>query len=79
VYLDESIQSNLDSTLNFLNIAKALGALQDAEARTLRFVGQGVTGPFGSGKLRPVKASILGLIASLEYEQTATRCSLLDV
>ena len=79
VYLDESIQSNLDSTLNFLNIAKALGALQDTESRTLRFVGQGITGPFGSNKLSPVKASILGLIASLEYEQTATRCSLLDV
>ncbi len=79
VYLDESIQSNLDSTLNFLNIAKALGALQDTESRTLRFVGQGITGPFGSNKLSPVKASILGLIASLEYEQTATRCALLDV
>ncbi len=79
VYLDESIQSNLDSTLNFLNIAKALGALQDTESRTLRFVGQGITGPFGSNKLSPVKASILGLIASLEYEQTATRCSLLDL
>ncbi len=79
VYLDESMQSNLDSTLNFLNIAKALGALQDAEHRTLRFVSQGITGPFGSAKLRPVKASILGLITSLEYEQTATRCSLLDV
>ena len=79
VYLDESIQSNLDSTLSFLSIAKALGALQDQKIRTLRFVGQGVTGPFGSAQLLPVKASILGLIASLEYEQTATRCSLLDV
>ncbi|MDP4837508.1 MAG: acyltransferase domain-containing protein [Burkholderiales bacterium] len=79
VYLDESIQSNLDSTLSFLSIAKALGALQDQKIRTLRFVGQGVTGPFGSAQRLPVKASILGLIASLEYEQTTTRCSLLDV
>ena len=79
VYLDESSQSNLDSTHNFLSIAKALGSLQDAEYRALRFVGQGVTGPFASAKLLPVKASILGLIASLEYEQPTTRCSLLDV
>ena len=79
VYLDESVQSNLDSTLHFLNIAKALGSLQGTEHRTLRFVGRGVTGPFTSTKLRPTKASILGLIASLEYEQPATRCSLLDV
>lgn len=79
VYLDESVESNLDSALNFLSIAKALGSLQDAETRTLRYVGQGVTGPFTSAKLSPIKASILGLIASLEYEQPTTRCSLLDV
>lgn len=79
VYLDESVRSNLDSSLNFLAIAKALGSLQEIENRALRFVGQGVTGPFTSVKLHPIKASILGLIASLEYEQPATRCSLLDV
>lgn len=79
VYFDDSVQSNLDSTLNFLSIAKALGSLQETEHRTLRFVGQGVTGPFTSTQLQPIKASILGLIASLEYEQPAMRCSLLDV
>jgi len=79
LYLDENINASLDSTLEFLNIAKALGLLQEAPIRTLRFVGQGMTGPFASATLHPIKASIFGLIASLEYEQPTTRCAVLDV
>ncbi|MEI8400932.1 MAG: beta-ketoacyl synthase N-terminal-like domain-containing protein [Alcaligenaceae bacterium] len=79
LYLDENLNAKLDSTLEFLNIAKALNVLQDAQTRALRFVGRGITGPFASAALQPIKASILGLIASLEYEQPTIRCSVLDV
>ena len=79
LYLDDGLTSTLDSTLEFLNVAKALGLLQDAHARTLRFVGRGITGPFASTTLHPIKASIFGLIASVEYEQPTTRCAVLDV
>lgn len=79
LYFDENAGSTLNGTLEFLNIAQALGALQSTQTRTLRFVGQGITGPFASATLHPIKASIFGLIASLEYEQPTTRCALLDV
>jgi NAD(P)-dependent dehydrogenase (short-subunit alcohol dehydrogenase family) len=79
LYLDESLDAKLDSTLEFLNIAKALSALQDTQTRALRFVGRGITGPFASAALQPIKASIFGLIASLEYEQPTIRCAVLDV
>lgn len=79
LYLDESLTSALDSTLEFLNIAKVLGALQDTQSRALRFVGQGIAGPFASANQHPIKASIFGLIASLEYEQPTTHCAVLDV
>lgn len=79
LYFDENTGSTLNGTLEFLNIAQALGVLQGTQTRTCRFVGQGITGPFASATLHPIKASIFGLIASLAYEQPTTRCALLDV
>ena len=79
VYVDQSLSANLDGALDLLNIAKALGSLHDVERKTLSFVGQGVIGPFNSAKLHAIKASIVGLLTSLEYELPTMRCKLLDV